>query len=288
MPTHRRITRLPGRMSVTTVRLPEGMKTDTIRQMSSAELYVLVGATMSADGVSTGFGAYVGTSAALSDGMARAGVSLHQWAVRDARLAPEAVILVSRAGRPLAEQVRLLIEASTARKISAARFTVLNVRTSAPRAGSLATRQQRLWAMHTSTQLAGLILGTVFHNHAPAAGGGTTRERLIRLVLDQQPARAWNVDDVLAAASRAGITIAGATPAQRTRRDLTTREIQGGTGRPQLSRTHLDRRAVIYPASMTLREARADYHAAHPETTVSPLRRRAKAAKFDTAPTPTT
>lgn len=272
--TQRRIIGLPGGITVTILRLPESLTADGLRAMIAAQLYVLAGATTSIDGDDSGYGGYVGTSAALNARTARCGVSLHHWTVRNGRLDPDTVILINNT-TPLDEQARLLIEASIARTLSP-QYTILNTRCSAPTAGTLATRHQRLYAMHASTHLATLILDTVFHQHPPAARGGTTHEQLVRLVLNQQPARAMDVADLLTAAREAGIKIAGASPAQRTRRDTTTREHQGGTGRPRLLRTHVNGRAVIYAAgAMTLRQARADYAATHPAT---PARPRTRAA----------
>ncbi|HEY8618792.1 MAG TPA: hypothetical protein VIM01_01785 [Dermatophilaceae bacterium] len=263
--TQHRIIGLPGGATVTILRLPEALTADGLRAMVAAQLYVLAGATTSIDGDETGYGGYVGTSAALNARTARVGVSLHHWTVRNRRLDPDTVILINNA-TPLDEPVRLLIEASIARALSP-KYSILNIRCSAPTAATLATRHQRLYALHASTRLTTLILDTVFQHHPPAAQGGTTHEQLVRLILNQQPARAMDVADLLTAARKAGISIAGASPAQRTRRDTTTREHQGGTGRPRLLRTHINGRAVIYGAgAMTLRQARADYAPTHPTT----------------------
>jgi len=257
---------LPDNLTVTILRLPDHLTTAVLRSMIAAEVYILCGQTSSPGGHASGFGAYVGISEALEQNMARSGVSLRNWAFRNGRLVPEVVVLVSRRGKPMNANARLLIEAALARAIST-KHSILNIRTAAPTASASATRRQRLWAMQTSERLAGLVLGQVFHPHPAAPRGGTTREQLIRLVLGQRPPRAMNVHDILRAAHGAGIIIAGQTPVQRTRRDLTTRERDGAAGRPRLSRTHIDGLAVIYPAGragMTLRQARADYAAAHP------------------------
>ena len=267
--TRQRTIALPGNITVTILKLSGTLTAAALRAMLAAELYCLTGETTSPGGAETGYGAYVGTSAALSATTARCGVSLHHWTARNGRLDPDTVILIN-AAVPMAEPVRLLIEASIARTIST-KYTILNTRTSAPTAAVSATRQQRLYAMHLSSRLADLILGIVFHPHPPAAHGGTTREQLIRLILNQDPARAMDVADLLHAARQAGITIKGESPAQRSRRDVTTRELRGGTGRPRLLRTHVDGRAVVYVAgAMTVRQARADYAASHPSTLAPP------------------
>ncbi len=271
--THHRTIALPDNLTVTILRLPDHLTALVLRQILSAELYILAGATTSPAGHETGFGAYVGTSGALHQSMARAGVSLRQWTFRVGRLRPEVVIMVNRPGQPIDANARLLIEASLARAIST-RWTVLNTRTAAPTAALAATRHQRLWAMQTSERLAALVLEQVFHPHPAAACGGTTREQLIRLMLAQRPPRAMNTRQVLRAAHAAGITIAGQSPAQRTRRDLTTRERDGATGRPRLLRTYDPQgRTVIYPAEMTLRQARASYATTHHETPHTPTRK---------------
>ena len=256
----RRTIGLPDNLSVTILRLPN-LTTHVLKAMLAAQIYVLCGESTGPDGHPTGFGAYVGISAALEQTMARSGVSLRNWAFHTGRLRPEVVMLVNRAGRPMDPSAQLLIEATLARAISSS-HTILNTRTSAVTAGLAASRHQRLWAQQTSQRLAGLVLGQVFHPHPPVALGGTTREQLIRLVLAQ--GRPMNVQDVLFAARCAGIIIGGKTPVQSTRRDLTTREHQGATGRPRLPRTHIGGLAVIYPAHMSLRQARADYAATHP------------------------
>ncbi|WP_406832808.1 hypothetical protein ABEG17_08295 [Pedococcus sp. KACC 23699] len=269
----RRTVTLPDQLTITFLHLPDGCTVSALRQMLAANLYVLAGTTSSPTGQSTGYGAYVGTSTALDQQMVRCGVSLRQWTYRQGRLIPDTVVLINRTERPIDPNALLLIEASLARAIST-RHTILNTRTSAPTAALAATRHQRLWAMRTSQRLAGLILGQVFHPHEPSATGGTTREQLIRLVLNQDPPVAMDVDDLLAAAHAADITVAGRTPAQRSRRDVTTREHQGATGCPRLLRTHIGGRAVIYPAgTMSLRQARASYRASHPEVLQRPHRR---------------
>jgi hypothetical protein len=185
----RRTIDLPDQVTVTIWRLPDRLSVQTLRSMLNAELYVLAGATSSPSGECTGFGAYVGTSGALGQVMARSGVSLQQWAFRSGRLRPQVVVLINRPGRPMAPSARLLVESSLIRAISRG-YTVLNSTSSAPRAGLVATRSQRLWAMHTAQRLAGVVLEQVFLPHPAAARGGTTRERLVRLLLDQRPARA--------------------------------------------------------------------------------------------------
>lgn len=279
----RRTIGLPDSIIVTILRLPERLTAGILREMLTAELYILAGATVSRSGLGTGFGAYVGTSGALNQRMARSGVSLRQWAFSSGRLRPEVVVLVNRRGKPMDLNARLLIEASLARAIST-RYSILNVRTAAPGAATAATRHQRLWAQHTSERLAGLVLGRVFHRHPAAAQGGTTREQLIRLVVGQQPPRAMNVNDILRAADVASIIIAGSTPAQRTRRDLLTRERDGATGRPRLLRTYVGGLAVIYnPAQMTLRQARTDYGTTHPEAAQGPRPIATKRQKVSTS-----
>jgi hypothetical protein len=277
--TRGRIIGLPGGITVTILRLPDTLTAEALRAMHDrAQLYVLAGATTSADGTATGYGAYVGTSAALSARTARCGVSLHHWTVRNARLVPDAVVLVNGA-QTVDEPVRLMIETALARTISL-KFTILNTRASCPTPRALATRQQRLYAMRASTRLSGLILNTVFHGHPPAARGGTAHEQLVRLILNQRPARALDVADLLELAREAGLTIKGASPAQRTRRDVTTRELRGGTGRPRVFRTHVNGRVVLYnPALMTLRQARDDYAASHPCLTPAPSRTPAAATE---------
>lgn len=258
----RRTIDLPDHVTVTIWRLPDHLSVQILRSMVNAELYVLAGATSSPSGQCSGFGAYVGTSGALGQVMARSGVSLQQWAFRSGRLRPQVVVLINRPGRPMDPSARLLVESSLIRAISS--YTVLNTNSSAPTAALAATRAQRLWAMHTAQRLAGVVMEQVFLPHPGAARGGTTREQLVRLLLDQRPARALDTHQILALAAAAGIDIKGHSPAQRTRRDCTTREHQGATGRPRLLRTHINGRAVIYPAgAMTLRQARADYAAGH-------------------------
>lgn len=251
---------LPDHVTVTILRLPDHLTTGVLRAMVAAEIYILCGKTTGLSGLDTGFGAYVGISAALDQTMARSGVSLRNWAVQNRRLHPEVVVLVNRSTRMNAH-AQLLIEATLARAIGP-KHSLLNIRTSAPTAMIAAGRHQRLWAQHTSDRLAGLVLGQVFHPHPAVALGGTTREQLVRLVLAQN--RPMNIREILQAAQEAAITIGGKTPVQSTRRDLTTRERDGATGRPRLLRTHIGGLAVIYPAHMSLRQARADYAATHP------------------------
>lgn len=266
----RRTIHLPDHITVTILRLPDGCTADVLRQMVSASLYVLAGPTSDAD-TGTSYGAYVGVSAALEQRVARCGVSLRQWAFRQGALRPDTVLLVNRVGRPIDPNALLLIEASLARAIST-HYTILNTRTSAPTASRAATRHQRLWAQHMSHRLAGLVLGHVFHPHPRGAAGGSTREQLIRLVLDAN--RPMNVNDLLIAARQAGMVVPGRTPCQRTRRDITTRERIGATGCPRLLRTHIGGRAVVYPAgAMSLRQARDAYRATHPDARPAPCRR---------------
>jgi len=257
----RRTICLPDDVSVTILRLPDHLTTAVLRAMVAAEIYILCGKTTGPSGLDTGFGAYVGISAALEQTMARSGVSLRNWAVQNRRLHPEVVVLVNRSTRMNAN-AQLLIEATLARAISPD-HSLLNIRTSAPAAAIAAGRHQRLWAQHTSDRLAGLVLGQVFHPHPALALGGTTREQLVRLVLAQN--RPMNIREIMQAAQEAAIIIGGKTPVQSTRRDLTTRERDGATGRPRLLRTHIGGLAVIYPAAMTLRQARVDYAATHPQ-----------------------
>lgn len=256
----RQMLRLPDDLSVTILRLPDGLTASALRGMLSAELYVLLGETTSADGAPTGFGAYVGTSDALEARTQRAGVSLHTWSSRLGRLRPRVLVLVHRRGRPIGQQARLLVEAALARAISGAHYTVLNTRTAAPTAAQRATRRERLWAVHTSDRLARLIQGRVLIAHTPAATGGSTREQLVRLVLRHDTP--MSVEDLLRAAAQAGISIPGRTPAQRTRRDVTTRELRSGV--PRVYRTHIGGRCVVYPAHMSLGTARRRYLADHP------------------------
>ena len=68
-----------------------------------------------------------------------------------------------------------------------------------------------------------------------------------------------DVNELLAAADRSGFTVPGDTPQQRSRRDVTTRETSDG--RPRVYRTYVGGRAVLYPASMSLRAAREIYRA---------------------------
>lgn len=266
MPVIRRRTlRLPDGLQVTILRLPDRLTALALRGMLTAELYVLVGETIGPSGTSTGAGAYVGTSDALRARTERAGVSLHTWSTRLGRLRPAVVVLISRPERPISHQVRLLVEAALARAVSGANYTVLNTRTAAPTAAQRATRRERLWALHVSDRLAGLVLGQVLAPYVPQAAGGSTREQLIRLVLGH--GIPMSVQDLLRAAAAAGISIPGRTPAQRTRRDVTTRELQ--SGRPRVYRTHIDGRAVVYPAHMSLATARRAYLARHQQPTAS-------------------
>jgi hypothetical protein len=253
----RQTLRLPDDLRVTILRLPHGLTARALKGMLNAELYLLAGDTTTSTGAPSGFGCYVGTSDALRTRSDRAGVSLHTWTTRLGRLRPKVLVLVERPHRPIGLQPRLLVEAALARAISGAHFTVLNTRTAAPTAAQRATRRERLWAFRISDRLAKLIHGRVFFGHAPQAAGGSTREQLVRLVLQHDTP--MSVDDLLHAAASAGINIAGNTPAQRTRRDVTTREHD--SGRPRLYRTHLDRRTVVYPAHMSLTTARREYQA---------------------------
>jgi hypothetical protein len=257
----RQTLRLPDDIVVTILRLPGPVTTEILRAMLAAEWYLLVGATTSATGQPTGTGVYVGTSDALKARTTRVGVSLRNWTFRLGRLTPHTVVLVRRATRPVDEPPRLLVEAALARAISAAGYTVLNLRTAAPTAARRATRRQRLWAIEITDRLAGLIHGHVLAAHTPAAAGGSTREQLVRLILTH--GTAMDVDQILTAAHHAGIPIPGKHPRQRTRRDCTTRELDSG-GRPRLRRTWMNGRTVIYPANLTLRQARASYLTARP------------------------
>ncbi len=256
---NRRNLRLPDDLSVTILRLPNGLTSNALRGMLHAEIYVLLGDTSSPTGAPTGYGAYVGQSDVLRAKTERAGVSLHTWSTKLGRLRPTTVVLVRRTTRPISQQTRLLVEAALARSISV-NFTILNWRTAAPKAARLATRRERLWALHTSTQLADLIYGRILAPHTPAASGGSTREQLVRLVLTH--GRPMCVDDLLRAAAAAGITIPGATPEQRSRRDVTTRECRDL--KPRLHRTHIKGHCVVYPATMKLSAARRDYIRSHP------------------------
>jgi len=255
---------LPDSIIVTIIRLTDALPAVVLREMLNVELYLLAGTTFSPDGRATGYGGYIGTSGALTDSLARCGVSLRQWAFRGRRLHPEVVVLVSRPGRPMNPRARLLVEASLVRAIDPD-YSLLNTIASAPTAGARATRSQRLWAMYISERLVGLLQGRVFYPHPGKAEGGTTREQLVRLLLAQRPPRAMNTRQILGLAADCGLVIPGRTPVQRTRRDLTTRESAGASGRPRLLRTHIDGITVIYPAGMTVRQARADYRAHHPD-----------------------
>lgn len=253
--------RLPDDLRVTILRLPEGLTVSALRGMLDAELYVLLGNTSAPDGTPTGFGAYVGTSDRLRARTERAGVSLRTWSTALGRLQPTDVIVVRRTRRPLGQQTRLLVEAALARAISGAFYTVLNTRTSAPTAAMRATRRERLWAVHVSARLADLVYGRVLVAHPPRAAGGSTKEQLVRLVLKH--GRPMCVDDLLSAAADAGIKIAGRTPEQRCRRDVTTRQLRDGA--PRIYRTHIQGgHCVVYPSHMSLAEARRTYLAAHP------------------------
>ena len=198
---------LPDHVNVTILRLPDHLTTAVLRAMVAAEIYILCGRTTGPTGLDSGFGAYVGISAALDQTMARSGVSLHNWAVQNRRLHPEIVVLVNRSTRMNAH-AQLLIEATLARAIGPS-HSLLNIRTSAPGAAIAAGRHQRLWAQHTSDRLAGLVLGQVFHPHPAGAVGGTTREQLVRLVLAQD--RPMNIREIMAAAQQAPITIGTST-----------------------------------------------------------------------------
>jgi hypothetical protein len=229
--------------------------------MMAAEWYILLGQSSSPAGISTGYGAYVGTSAALHFLNLRVQASLRHWSIGLGQLQPDAVILIRHSEYPVDLQVRLLVEAALARSIST-RYSILNTRTGAPTAARRATRQQRLWAMHASDHLTAMVHRQVLGMHPPAAQGGSIREQLVRLVLNQNPHRSMDVDDILEAALTAGLVIPGLTPRQRSRRDVTTRELD--TGRPRLHRTWIRGKAIVYPATMTLRDARRIYLAAHP------------------------
>ena len=261
---NRRIHHLPDNINVTVLRTKEPAPAAVLRAMLAAELYVICGHTSGPTGTPSGYGAYVGTSEALRVNTLRVGVSLRNWTYRLGRIEPDAIILIRREGRAIPDSPRLLIEASLARTISGSGYTLLNTRTSAPTAAQRANRQQRLWALHIASRLAELIHGQILWRHTPAAAGGSTREQLVRLVLAQNPPRGMNVDDILAAAADADITINGGSPAQRSRRDVTTREHDSGGVIRRLHRTSINGRTVIYPASLPLREARATYRSTHP------------------------
>ena len=260
MTTSRQTFLLPTDLTVTVLRLADGLTAATLRAMIAAEVYVLCGQTRGPGGIDsrddledTGYGCYVGTSDALRAHSVRVGVSLRTWTYRLGRLDPDSVVLVRGTMSPIDEPPRLLIEAGLARAVSRT-HTILNTRTAAPTAATKAARSQRLWANQVTDQLAGLLHREVLDHHEGRPTGGSTREQLIRLVLAHG---AMDVDDLLRAAERAGIPIPGATPAQRSRRDVTTRELS--SGRPRVYRTHISRRAVVYPASMSLRAARQAY-----------------------------
>ena len=70
-----------------------------------------------------------------------------------------------------------------------------------------------------------------------------------------------DVSDILDATRQANIDVPGAFPAQRTRRDCTTRE--AGSGRPRLYRTWINGRTIVYPSTISLRQARQTYLEAH-------------------------
>ncbi len=207
----RHTVRLPDDLHITLLRLSGPATAAALRAMLAVDWYALLGSTASPDGANTGYGAYVGTSDALRAQTLRAGVSLRTWTYKHGRLRPDAVVLIRRTRCPVGEHSRLLVEAAVARAISAAGYTVLNVRTAAPTAASRATRRERQWANHVADRLARLIRGRTLHAHPPAAAGGNTREQLVPLALSQDPPRGMDIDDLLHAANRAGIHIAGAS-----------------------------------------------------------------------------
>jgi hypothetical protein len=271
-PPRPRIQRLPDDLLVTTINLPSGVTTNVLRGMLASQIYLLVGTTYSAStddqpARCTGFRAYAGISSALNVRATRAGVSLHNWSSRLGRLQPETVVLVNRS-RSIDQDPLLLVEAGIVRALSGAGFSVLNTRSGAPSSARRATRHQRLWAMQTADRLSRLLLDTVFHGRPANGTGGSTHERLTRMLLAAPP-RGYDVDDILQLADAAGIPIAGKSPAQRTRRDCTTRELEGT---PRLHRTWVGRRTVIFAASLSVRDARRTYRASHPEAPTGPRR----------------
>jgi hypothetical protein len=268
-PVRRHTVHLPGGLQLTILRLHASMvSVAALRSMLTADWYVLAGQTyqVSTDGAPdhpTGYGCYIGTTERLQAQVQRAGVSLRTWSTSGPwRLQPQTLVLVTKTGQPVNQHARLIVEARLARSVSAAGFTLLNSTSGAPLAHRRASRYHRKWAMHTADRLASVILRQVFHGHQPRYLGGSTHEQLTRLVLQQRPPRAMDIDDVLQTARDAGIAITAAEPRQRTRRDLTTRERD--TGAPRVYRMHIAGRTVVYPAGMSLTEARRNYLTQHP------------------------
>lgn len=264
--------RLPGDIIVHILRAQGAVSAALLRRMVAAEWYVLIGPTTSSSGSATGYGAYVGTSDALHARTMRVGVSLHHWSTRLGRLRPEAVVLIHRHGRPVDGDTRLLVEAGLARAISAMQFSVLNVRTSAPTAWRRASRHQRLWANQIAATLASALYGRLLWHHAPGAMGGSVREQLVRTVLSQRPLRGMDVDQVLQAAALSGLQVAGKFPRPRTRRDMTTRELD--SCRPRLYRTWVNGKTVVYPSTLSRKEAIDTYRAASVGRAMRAARRR--------------
>lgn len=262
MPLWHRTFHLPNDgLRVTILHLTGPLTVEIWRSLLAADWYILLGECMSPKGTPSGYGAYVGTSDALRAQTQRVGVSLRSWTTGLGRLVPDTIVLIRRSSTPITGDTRLLVEAAMARYISGAGYSILNWRTAAPTPARRATRQQRLWAVHASDELARLVLAPLLSTHPPAARGGSIREQLIRLVLAQDPLRGMDVDDVLEAATLSGLIIAGRTPRQRTRRDVTTRELSDG--RPRLHRIWIQGRTVVYPASLSVRQARQTYSNAH-------------------------
>jgi hypothetical protein len=262
--------RLAGGIIVTIIRLAGGPVGPALQRcLLAADLYILAGQTVGPPGSAgdgtgrsqpTGWGCYVGISAALRT-RARAGQSLRYWSTELGRLEPEVIVLV-RAARPLSEPVRLLGEAYVAQQISSAGWTVLNIRMGSPVAHDRARRPGRLYAEQVGRRIAGLVIGQVCHPHPRQGTGGPMRERLLRLVLAAPPV-GRDVDDVLALAAASGLQIHARQPRQRTRRDITGSR-EGGIGAPRLRTTWCTGRAVVYPPTITRRQAEQTYRQAHP------------------------
>ena len=253
---------LTGQLELLIAPLGDGVQASH-RQLLGSEWYVLLGPTRSKavwgkPQADTGFGAYIGTSG----GLCRAWASLQRWTTGcQWRLLPQTLVLVrTKDGSTIDTHTRLLVEALRTRTISAAGYTLLNWQSSAPAAWDWCTRQERRWASDTAAELADLVLRLVLRDHPPAGLGGCAREQLVRLVLSGH--QALDTDEILALAAQRGIPVPGEHPRQRTRRDLSTREAD--SGKPRVYRTHIGGRAVFYPPSMSLREARADYTSRHP------------------------
>lgn len=250
----RHTTRFPGGIHVTILRT-RGIPARVIREvLFSAQLYVLAGPQPSCPRGS--WATYVGISSGLSS-KARCGVSLHEWAVRQRRIRPEVVVLVNRPGRPISEDVLLLMEASIGQALSL-RHTVLNVRLAASGAYERSTRRQRLWAIDVTSRVTGLIEGSILYGHPRGPVGGTVREQFTRLI--HQHGHAVGVDELLTLARAQRIPLANTWPDQQIRRDLTTRTRRTALGRPRVLSFRWEGRTVLYPAgTMSLAQARADY-----------------------------